>query len=158
MSWPTCLAERCTAGELSGRIQATGSVVRPRHRTSDSKRCAVACVRLAQALAHCPVLYVNVQFVMPTISASTARETLPAQLDRVERGEEVAITRHGRVVAVLVSPDVLRSRRASGVWNDADRIDERLQTARSEPLRTPVLDPDRADELVKEVRRGRSGR
>ena len=104
------------------------------------------------------VLYVNVQFVMPTISASTARETLPAQLDRVERGEEVAITRHGRVVAVLVSPDVLRSRRASGVWNDADRIDERLQTARSEPLRTPVLDPDRADELVKEVRRGRSGR
>lgn len=104
------------------------------------------------------MLYVNVQFVMPTISASTARETLPAQLDRVERGEEVAITRHGRVVAVLVSPDVLRSRRASGVWNDADRIDERLQTARSEPLRTQVLDPDRADELVKEVRRGRSGR
>lgn len=100
----------------------------------------------------------NVQFGMPTISASTARETLPSQLDRAERGEEVAITRHGRVVAVLVSPDVLRARRASGVWNEADRIDELLQTARSEPLRTPALDPDRADKLVKEVRRGRSGR
>ena len=100
----------------------------------------------------------NVQFVMPTISATTARETLPAQLDRVERGEEVAITRHGRVVAVLVSPDVLRARRASGVWNEADRIDELLQTARSEPLRGPALEADRADELVKAVRRGRSGR
>lgn len=95
---------------------------------------------------------------MPTISASTARETLPAQLDRVERGEEVAITRHGRVVAVLVSPDVLRVRRASEVWEEADRIDELLQTARFAPLRGPALEPGRADELVKAVRRGRSGR
>ncbi len=108
--------------------------------------------------AYCLVLYINVQFVMPTISVSTARETLPAQLDRVERGEEVAITRHGRVVAVLVSPDVLRARRASGLWNDADRIDDLLQRARSEPLRGPSLEADRADELVKVVRRGRSGR
>lgn len=95
---------------------------------------------------------------MPTISASTARETLPAQLDRVERGEEVAITRHGRVVAVLVSPDALKSRRASRVWDEADRIDELLQKARSEPPRAPALEPERADELVKAVRRGRSGR
>ena len=73
-------------------------------------------------------------------------------------GWTVVVTRHGRVVAVLVSPDVLRARRASGVWNEADRIDELLQTARSEPLRTAALGPDRADELVKEVRRGRSGR
>ncbi len=92
---------------------------------------------------------------MPTISASTASETLPAQLDRVERGEEVAITRHGRVVAVLVSPDVLRSRRASGVWDEADRIDALLQSARSNPLRGPAIEPDRANELVKAVRRGR---
>ncbi len=100
----------------------------------------------------------NVQFVMPTISATTARETLPAQLDRVERGEEVAITRHGRVVAVLVSPDALRSRRASGVWKDADRIDDLLQRARSEPLRGPSLEANRANDLVKAVRRSRSGR
>lgn len=95
---------------------------------------------------------------MPTISASTARETLPAQLDRVERGEEVEITRHGRVVAVLVSPGALKARRASRVWDEADRIDALLQRARSEPLRDPALATERADELVKAVRRGRSGR
>ena len=42
---------------------------------------------------------------MPTVSVGTVRQTLPAQLDCVERGEQVAITRCGRVVAVLVSPD-----------------------------------------------------
>jgi len=95
---------------------------------------------------------------MPTVSASTARETLSAQLDRVERGEEVAITRRGRVVAVLVSPAVLRARRASGVWKETDRFDELLQAARSEPLRGPALDRDRAAKLVKAVRRGRAAR
>lgn len=95
---------------------------------------------------------------MPTISASTARATLPAQLDRVERGDEVAITRHGRVVAVLVSPDVLRARRASEVWTEADRVDELLQKARSEPLRAPGIDAARADELAKAVRTGRARR
>ncbi|WP_434056376.1 type II toxin-antitoxin system Phd/YefM family antitoxin [Georgenia sunbinii] len=59
---------------------------------------------------------------MVTISASVARQTLPAQLDRVEAGEEVAITRHGRVVAVLVRPDALRARRAPEAWRQADRI------------------------------------
>jgi prevent-host-death family protein len=95
---------------------------------------------------------------MPTISASTARETLPAQLDRVERGEEVAITRHGRVVAILVSPDVLKARRASEVWNEADRIDALLTKARSEPLRGPALESKRADELVETVCQGRTRR
>lgn len=95
---------------------------------------------------------------MATVSASTARETLPAQLDRVEQGEEVAITRHGRVVAVLVSPDVLKTRRASGVWNEADRIDALLTKARAEPLRGPALESKRADELIEAVRKGRSGR
>jgi prevent-host-death family protein len=95
---------------------------------------------------------------MPTTSASTARQTLSAQLDRVEAGEEVAITRHGRVVAVLVSPDVLKARRASGVWDDADRIGALLERARSEPLRPPALDAERADVLVEAVRAERSVR
>lgn len=95
---------------------------------------------------------------MSKISASTARQTLPAQLDRVEKGEEVAITRHGRVIAVLVRPDVLKARRAPEAWSQADHIDALLHRARTEPLRQPALDPDRANELVEAVRADRAAR
>jgi prevent-host-death family protein len=39
---------------------------------------------------------------MLEVGAFEAKNTLGALLDRVERGEEVAITRHGRLVARLV--------------------------------------------------------
>ena len=94
---------------------------------------------------------------MSTISVSTARQTLPEQLDRVEAGEEVLITRHGRVVAVLVRPDVLRGRRASKVWDEAERIAGLLESSRGEPLR-PALSAERAEELIEAVRAARSGR
>lgn len=95
---------------------------------------------------------------MATISASTARQSLPAQLDRVEAGEEVVITRHGRVVAVLVSPDVLRARREPESWGRARSIGTCLEQARGEPLRAPALSPERAETLVEAVRAGRSTR
>lgn len=95
---------------------------------------------------------------MTTISASAARQTLPAQLDRVEAGEEVAITRHGRVVAVLVHPDRLRTRRAAEAWSQADRIGALLDDARSKPVRQPVLSPERAEELADAVRVARATR
>ncbi|WP_140400662.1 type II toxin-antitoxin system Phd/YefM family antitoxin [Gulosibacter sp. 10] len=95
---------------------------------------------------------------MPTISASAARQTLPAQLDRVEKGEEVAITRHGRVVAVLVHPDLLAARRASEAWGRADRIDALLEQARAEPLRAPVIERERAEELVEQAHADRDAR
>lgn len=97
-------------------------------------------------------------FVMSRISVSTARQTLPEQLDRVEAGEEVSITRHGRVVAVLVRPDVLKARRASKVWDEADRIAGLLDSTRSEPMQRPVISLERAEELVDAVRDARSGR
>jgi antitoxin (DNA-binding transcriptional repressor) of toxin-antitoxin stability system len=93
---------------------------------------------------------------MSTVSASVARQSLPTQLDRVEAGEEVAITRHGRVVAVLVRPDVLASRRASAAWSQADRIGELIDRARHEPLRPPTLAQGRADELVADLDAARS--
>ena len=93
---------------------------------------------------------------MPTVSASVARQSLPAQLDRVEAGEEVAITRHGRVVAVLVRPDVLASRRASAAWSQADRIGELIDRARHRPLCQPTLGHERADELVAGIDAARS--
>ncbi|SHJ79834.1 prevent-host-death family protein [Tessaracoccus bendigoensis DSM 12906] len=89
---------------------------------------------------------------------SAARQTLPEQLDRVEAGEEVSITRHGRVVAVLVRPDVLQARRASKAWDEAGRIASLLDSARSQPLQTPAISPERAEELVDAVRDERSGR
>ena len=95
---------------------------------------------------------------MESVSASDARQTLPAQLDRVEAGEEVAITRHGRVVAVLVRPDVLAARRAPQAWRHADRIGRLLERASEEPLHVPAISAERAEELAEGVRAGRSAR
>lgn len=94
---------------------------------------------------------------MRTISASVARQTLPAQLDRVEAGEEVSITRHGRVVAVLIGPDKLRSRRADLAWARADDIEAQLERARTQPL-SPGIEPGRAEALVEAVRADRAAR
>lgn len=93
---------------------------------------------------------------MSTISASAARQTLPAQLDKVETGEQVAITRHGRVVAVLVSPAALRPPRTAQAWHEADRVGARLEQARHEPLRGPSLTRERAQALVDSVEDARS--
>ena len=93
---------------------------------------------------------------MTVINASEARRTLPAQIDRVERGERVSITRHGRVVAILVSPDDLALRPQSVKL--ATQLAERLQAARSQPLPVPVIDPARADALVSDIDTERGGR
>lgn len=95
---------------------------------------------------------------MTAISASTARQTLPAQLDRVEAGEQVEITRHGKVVAVLVSPEVLRSRRAAAAWAAADEIGRRLERARNRPLSLSGVPTFRAEELVQQIYADRRAR
>ncbi len=41
---------------------------------------------------------------MPNVGAYEAKTHLAALLDRVERGERITITRHGRPVAELVPP------------------------------------------------------
>jgi prevent-host-death family protein len=97
--------------------------------------------------------------VMTVLTASEARAALPELLSRVEDGEEVTITRHGRPVAVLVRPDALRSRRARGALDDADRIHELLTEAAATAL--PVgsgLTVQRAEELIGEIRAGRDAR
>ncbi len=45
---------------------------------------------------------------MTTVGAYEAKTHLPALLAKVERGETVTITRHGRPVAKLVPVDVVR--------------------------------------------------
>ncbi|BBK31592.1 prevent-host-death family protein [Stella humosa] len=43
---------------------------------------------------------------MTTVGAFEAKTHLSALLERVSRGEEITITRHGKVVARLVPPEV----------------------------------------------------
>jgi antitoxin (DNA-binding transcriptional repressor) of toxin-antitoxin stability system len=65
------------------------------------------------------------------VNVSEARAALPRLLDRVEAGEEIEVSRHGRVVAVLVRPDTLHTRRAGPALARAAALEERLHRARS---------------------------
>jgi antitoxin (DNA-binding transcriptional repressor) of toxin-antitoxin stability system len=92
-----------------------------------------------------------------TLSVSEARAMLPALVDRVERGEEITLTRHGRPVAVVVRPDALRARKGEGVMAAAADIHAQLETARrvARPSRKGIS-PKRADALVADLRSGRT--
>ena len=95
---------------------------------------------------------------MAIMTVSEARAALPELLTRVEAGEEVTITRHGRPVAVVVRPDILRPR-AVVVIDEAARLHEMLTAARDEELSIgPGLTPEYAEELIREIRSGRDSR
>jgi prevent-host-death family protein len=61
----------------------------------------------------------------PEIGAFEAKNTFGTLLDRVERGEEIVITRHGKAVARLV-PNIARIDRAQA-QAAMDRIRERAR-------------------------------
>ncbi|MHB1787312.1 MAG: type II toxin-antitoxin system Phd/YefM family antitoxin [Acidimicrobiales bacterium] len=93
------------------------------------------------------------------MTISEARAALPEVLDRVGRGEEVTITRHGRPVAVVVRPDALRSRRAEQAVRMADQTLAVLAAGRRSLLScTKGITADRADELVSAIRTDRDAR
>ena len=95
---------------------------------------------------------------MAIMTVSEARAALPELLTRVEAGEEVTITRHGRPVAVVVRPDVLRPR-AAVVIEEAARLHEMLVAARDDDLDDgPGLTSEYAEELIRESRAGRDSR
>jgi prevent-host-death family protein len=96
---------------------------------------------------------------MSSMTASEARAALPELLNRVEEGEEVTITRHGRPVAVLVRPDALRVRRAEATLDEAARIHDLLAEAAATPLPEGTgLTEQRAEELIAEIRASRDAR
>lgn len=96
---------------------------------------------------------------MAIVIVSEARATLPDLLDRVERGEEITITRHGRAVATLIRPDALNARRAGTALADADRLREVLDEGRRTPLSDlRGIDPVRAEAMVEDVRSSRDAR
>ena len=93
------------------------------------------------------------------MTVSQARAALAQVLDRVGAGEEVALTRHGETVAVIVRPDALRVRRADEALAAAERLRHALERGRQTPLRTPpMLSERRAEELVADVRAARAAR
>jgi antitoxin (DNA-binding transcriptional repressor) of toxin-antitoxin stability system len=95
---------------------------------------------------------------MATLSASEARATLPQLLSRVEAGEEIVLTRHGREIAVIVRPDALRIRRAGPALDAAAGVRDRLEAARRAPLPDQGLSQQQAESLVADVRAGRDRR
>ncbi len=78
---------------------------------------------------------------MQQIGAFEAKNTLGALLDRVERGEEVVITRHGKPVARLVPAagriDQLQARVAT------DRIRARARTLKPAGFAWDAIKADR---------------
>lgn len=92
------------------------------------------------------------------MSVSEARAALQELLSRVDAGEEVTLTRHGRAVAVVVRPDALRSRRADRAFADAGRVHELMSAARTRARPEAGLDAAWAEELVAEIRAGREAR
>ena len=94
-----------------------------------------------------------------SFSVSEARASLPHLLDRVEAGEEVTITRHGRPIAVVVRPDALRVRRADQALAAAADVRDLLAKGRAQPLPAQGTVPvQRAEELLADVRASRSRR
>ena len=93
------------------------------------------------------------------MTVSQARAALPQLLDRVEAGEEVTITRHGKAVAVLIRPGALRARRADRSLARAEVIRDALDRGRQSTLSAdPALSAKRGKALLQEVTSGRSGR
>jgi antitoxin (DNA-binding transcriptional repressor) of toxin-antitoxin stability system len=89
------------------------------------------------------------------MTVSQARAALPELLTRVEDGEEIMITRHGRPVAVLVRPDVVRPC-ASSIIEESARIHELVESAaRAELPSDGVMTVARAEELIGEIRADR---
>ena len=95
---------------------------------------------------------------MSEMTASEARARLPEILDRVEAGEEVTISRHGKPVAVVLAPRNVRVRRAAATAaiERAEQLGRELEAARHEPLTfSGAMTAERAEELIRAIRADR---
>ena len=92
---------------------------------------------------------------MSTYSVTDARANLPEILDRVEAGDEVTLTRHGRPVAVIVRPSALRTRRAAQALVDSEQLSQSLTNLKGQPRQKSTLSNERAEELAAAVRADR---
>jgi len=81
--------------------------------------------------SECTLLYNS---LMPTYSLSEARANLPLILDKVENGEEITITRHGRPAAVIIGHDRWMKTARYEVLEEAKRLRKRLGELRKLPI------------------------
>lgn len=91
-------------------------------------------------------------------TVTEARATLPELLDRVEAGDEVVITRHGKPIAVLVAPERVRIRHAATSLDAARHLADLLAAAAQQPQGQPTITAHLAEQLVGEVRAARRAR
>jgi prevent-host-death family protein len=77
------------------------------------------------------------------IGAFEAKNTLGSLLDRVERGEEIVITRHGKPVACFVASGAAIDRAKSKAA--AERIRARAERLSSERFEWKALKIDRGE-------------
>jgi antitoxin (DNA-binding transcriptional repressor) of toxin-antitoxin stability system len=93
---------------------------------------------------------------MAVMTISEARAALPEVLNRVEDGEEITITRHGRAVAVIVRPDIMWSRsRAESLLVEADKLHQLLEKAGQREMTPGGLTTEYAEELIADIRADR---
>lgn len=76
------------------------------------------------------------------VGAFEAKNTLGALLDRVEQGEEVVITRHGKPVARLAPCSATVDRDGAKAALDRIRVRARTQVSGSVPWETLKADRD----------------
>lgn len=88
-------------------------------------------------------------------TVSAARAALPEIIRQVEAGEEVRLTRHSAVVAVIVRPDALKVRRAAPSIDQANELRDRLVQAAGWTQPPGGIDRDRAEELAADIRADR---
>lgn len=92
---------------------------------------------------------------MTVISMSEARRTLAHQLDLVQAGHEIEISRYGEVVARIVPSRKARNTAAAEAIRRASELGDMLEAARGKPLIRDAISAERADELVRAIRADR---
>jgi antitoxin (DNA-binding transcriptional repressor) of toxin-antitoxin stability system len=94
--------------------------------------------------------------LMAVMTVSEARAALPEVLNRVEDGEEITITRHGRAVAVIVRPDIMWSRsRAESLLVEADKLHQLIEEAGQREMSAGGPTPEYVEELIAALRADR---
>lgn len=94
---------------------------------------------------------------MAKVTVSQLRAHLREALERVGRGEELEITQHGQVVAVMVHPDKQRPMVRTPSTIAAGRLLAEFRELQENPppLARPGIGVERAEELIRELREER---
>jgi antitoxin (DNA-binding transcriptional repressor) of toxin-antitoxin stability system len=96
---------------------------------------------------------------MAVMTVSEARAALPELLNRVEAGEQVTITRHGRAVAVVVRPDIIWNQsRSDDITAQAEQLERVIKAAGEREMSAGGLTIGYAEELIAHIRAGRDSR